>query len=102
MTFKRTQIYLDPDDHRRLAAEARRRGMSMTALLREIVHRSVAPSSTTDGDGFEAVIGLIDTEEPTDIAKDAHDYAAAVLNARYDKKMGELADSRSRRGRAKP
>lgn len=88
MSFQRTQIYLDPGDHRQLSEEARRRGLSLTGLLREIVashvRGRVAPYA---GGGFEALIGVLDGDDDggtadADVVRDAH------LDARYVKKMG--------------
>lgn len=102
MTYQRTQIYLDPDDHRRLVEEARRRGVSLAALLREIVHERFAPRSAPDGEGFQALVGIIDTGELTDIAHREDAYKADALDARYRKKMGEAVGDRSRRRRRAP
>jgi hypothetical protein len=58
MQFKRTQIYLEPDHHRALLEEARARGISLAALLREIVSAWTAgPPSPA---GYDALIGVID------------------------------------------
>ena len=37
MALKRTQIYLEPEQHRSLKREARERGISLAELLRQIV-----------------------------------------------------------------
>lgn len=41
-SYQRTQMYLDPEDHRRLKRLAAERGQSMTDLVREAVARYVA------------------------------------------------------------
>ena len=72
MKFKRTQIYLEPDDHRALLEEARERGISLAGLLREIVSSwTSGPPSPT---GFDALIGLVDEGEPTDVARRQGEY----------------------------
>ena len=58
MQFKRTQIYLEPDQHRALLEEARDRGVSLAALLREIV--STWTSGPAPAAGFDALIGVVD------------------------------------------
>lgn len=40
-SYQRTQVYLDPDDHRRLKEQAARRGVSLTTVVREAVDRYV-------------------------------------------------------------
>jgi len=37
MGLKRTQVYLEPEQHRSLKREARERGISLAELLRQIV-----------------------------------------------------------------
>lgn len=88
MSYQRTQIYLDPDDHRRLVDEARRRGMSLAALLREVVRARLAPRSGSDRKGFETMIGIVDVGEPTDAVELGAAYKDEVLDHRYAKKMG--------------
>ena len=58
MQFKRTQIYLEPDQHRALLEEARDRGVSLAALLREIV--ATWTSGPASPAGFDALIGVVD------------------------------------------
>jgi hypothetical protein len=99
MKFQRTQIYLDPDDHRRLTDEAHRRGVSLAALLREIIRERLAPRSSRGPHGWDDLIGIIDWGEPTDIALHEGDYRADTLDARFRKKMGYLGEARSERGR---
>lgn len=87
MTYQRTQIYLDPDDHRRLAAEAHARGISLAALLREIVSERLSPRAGATKD-FSTLIGLIRTGGSTDAATDLEGTRDAAMVARYEKKMG--------------
>lgn len=97
MPYQRTQIYLDPDDHRRLREEAHRRGLSLAALLREIVRERLTPRSVHDPVGFDALIGIVDAGEPTDVARHEEDYKREALDARYRQKMGDCArDGRAR------
>ena len=99
MAYQRTQIYLDADDHRRLRDEAHRRGLSLAALLREIVRERLAPRPPPDLAGFDALIGIVDSGEPTDVARHEDDYKADALDARYRKKMGDASHGSTPRGR---
>lgn len=91
MTFKRTQVYLDPEEHRMLAEEAARRGTSLTGLLREIVaawaRRGVPPSN-----GFGSLIGLIQEGEQTDIARLEDAYKKEARDASLAREMARPAD----------
>jgi len=73
MKFKRTQIYLEPDDHRALLEEARERGISLAGLLREIVSAWTS-GGQAPATGFDALIGLIDEGEPTDVTRRQTEY----------------------------
>jgi len=99
MTYQRTQIYLDPDDHRRLREEAHRRGLSLAALLREIVRERLAPRAAQDSARFDALIGIVDSGEPTDVASHEDDYKADALDVRYHKKMGDASQGSTPRRR---
>lgn len=47
-SYQRTQMYLDPEDHRRLKRLAAERDQSMTDLVREAVARYIAEESSED------------------------------------------------------
>jgi len=85
MTFTRTQIYLDPDDHRALVEEAEKRGTSLTGLLREIVGLWLARDDRPRG--FEAIIGIAHGET-TDIAAHEREYQDEAFDRLYEKKVG--------------
>jgi len=57
----------------------------------------VAPASPHGPDGFDALIGIVVSGEATDIARREKAYMADVLDARYHKKMGDVATGRPRR-----
>ena len=84
MTFIRTQIYLDPDDHRALVEEAEKRGTSLTGLLREIVGLWLARDEPPRG--FDAIIGIVDGE-PTDIATKGREYMDEAMKHLYERKV---------------
>lgn len=87
MKYTRTQVYLDPDQHRSLWEEARNRGVSLAELVRQIVqrhfeqqdHASVRPKET-----YMKIVGLGSSGK-----KD--------VSARHDAYLGEaLARDRAR------
>lgn len=91
MTYQRTQIYLEPDDHRRLLEEARARGISLASLLREIVARHLQQKGTPVQKSFDALIGIVDAPGSTDVARDRMAYRSEALETRYRRKMGVAA-----------
>lgn len=98
MRYKRTQVYLDPEDHRWLSEEAERRSISLTALLREIVSmfsRSIRPPMQRN---FDSIIG-IGPDEPSDWAREEEEYRGEYLDELYEKKMGRNAKPTSKRSR---
>ncbi|MEX2394374.1 MAG: CopG family transcriptional regulator [Actinomycetota bacterium] len=90
MRYMRTQIYLDPADHRMLTEEAQQRGISLTALIREIVRQFTVERRPTRPRGVESLIGFAQGE-PTDIAREERSYREAALDGRRRKKLGEPA-----------
>ena len=89
MTLQRTQIYLDPDQHRKLIEEASSRGVSLAALLRDLVRAHLANRETPGGEKtFDAITGIVDLGEPTDIVSNWDTAMAGAMRERYEKKMG--------------
>jgi hypothetical protein len=88
MRYLRTQIYLDPEDHRRLVEEAHERGVSLAALIREIVSESRREQLGPSSRGFGDLIGIV-REGPTDVAREADELRDAALEARLGKKLGD-------------
>lgn len=84
MHYQRTQVYLDPDDHRDLSAEAARRGISLAALIRELVARR---RPMAESKSFDAIIGVY-AGAPTDVARDQRDLLRSAREARLEKKLG--------------
>jgi hypothetical protein len=88
MTYQRTQIYLDPEEHRRLVDEAARRGISLAALLREIVGHHVAEGAPEyTAKSWDPIIGIAAGGEPTDIGRDKDQYLGEVADHVYEKKL---------------
>lgn len=87
MSYTRTQVYLDPEDHARLAERARAQGKSLTALLRELVSDYLARGPEESTRGFDALIGVADGP-PSDVAADESRYLDEAREARLRKKLG--------------
>lgn len=99
MSYKRTQVYLDPEDHRRLVETSKRRGVSLTSLVRDIVASYVRQGSAARvPKGFDAIVGLSDAD-PTDVAKDEQSVREAALEERLQRKLGAKTAPKGRRVR---
>jgi hypothetical protein len=62
MRFQRTQIYLDPEEHRRLLAEAAERGLSLAEHLRRVIGaRTGEPAIPYDARSFDGIFDLINS-----------------------------------------
>jgi hypothetical protein len=102
MKYQRTQIYLDPDDHRKLRQEAAERGISLAALLREIAGAHVREASAPyrSEKSWDAIIGIDDSDEPSDIALHEEDYKRDVGLAMARKVERQIdAAAKRKRGR---
>lgn len=89
MKYTRTQIYLEPDDHRALLEEAKERGISLAALLREIVANDRARrAGPPRAKGFEPLFGVVTGGPPSDIARDEDAYKQEAAAQRIAKKTG--------------
>lgn len=97
MRYTRTQIYLDPDDHRRLVEEAHSRGMSLAALVREIVSAATRERGSSRPRGFASIIGLT-RGDSTDVTRNEKEYRRAALERRMRKKLGNTPRPATRRG----
>ncbi len=89
MTLQRTQIYLDPDQHRRLSEEAAARGLSLAALLRDLVRGHLESRGAPAGaKSFDAITGIVDLDAPTDLVGDWDAAMADAMEKRFRKKTG--------------
>jgi hypothetical protein len=79
----RTQIQLSEEQHRRLKAEAYRRGMSVSAVLRELVDRSFGEAETDRRAKAEAAwkafIGCF-SDGATDVSENHDKYLAEIYD----------------------
>lgn len=62
-SYTRTQVYLDPDDHRRLQRLAAERGHSMTDLVREAVAHYIADELDDDLPTMDALLEELYADE---------------------------------------
>ena len=103
MGFQRTQVYLDPAEHRHLVALAARRRISLAALVREIVSKFVAEAGGHHGEkGFSAICGIVDDTLPTGASTQEKDGREQALEKRYRQKLGiplRVADSSKKKRR---
>ena len=81
--MRRTQLCLEPDQHDFLVEEARRMGVSMAELVRQLVDRRMK-DAVRDVDIFEELAGCADsslsTEEADDVAINHDDYIYRLPN----------------------
>ena len=78
MPYVRTQVYLEPDQHRALKDEAHRRGMSLAHLLREIVDEARGDAKAA-GD-LTSLIGVAGTGEPSDVSRHKDEYISQAVS----------------------
>jgi hypothetical protein len=57
-TMHRTQISLEPEQYRRLGDEARRRGISLAALIRGLIDDHLGRGQQPDDDPLEGLVGI--------------------------------------------
>ncbi|MCG6939823.1 MAG: ribbon-helix-helix domain-containing protein [Thiohalocapsa sp.] len=71
----RTQISLEPEQYRRLGDEARRRGISLAALIRGLIDEHLDRSQPPADDPLDALIGIGEgSGEPVGRDHDRHLY----------------------------
>lgn len=56
--MQRTQISLEPEQHRRLGAEARRRGISLAALIRSLIDEHLEADEPSPEDPLDSITGI--------------------------------------------
>jgi len=71
----RTQISLEPEQYRRLGDEARRRGISLAALIRGLIDEHLDRGQPPTDDPLDALIGIGEgSGEPVGRDHDRHLY----------------------------
>jgi plasmid stability protein len=95
-SYQRTQIYLDPEHHRKLLAEASARGESLAALLRDIVRTHLDERGGVSGArSFDAITGIVDLDAPADLVGNWDRTMDEAMQQRYRKKTGAGSRARS-------
>ena len=80
---QRTQIYLEPEQHRRVKTRAAEMGVSMAEYLRTMIERDLGGSA--GGGDVSAIIGLGDSGG-SDVAQHKDQYVGAALDAARQRK----------------
>jgi hypothetical protein len=71
----RTQISLEPEQHRQLGDEARQRGMSLAALIRSLIDDHLSRKPPPEPDPLEGLVGIGEgSGEPVGRNHDRHLY----------------------------
>jgi hypothetical protein len=81
MGLKRTQVYLEPEQHRSLKREASERGISLAELLREIVRDHLRRERPREE--FLRIVGL-GRSGRSDVAEEHDRYLAEAISRDED------------------
>jgi len=87
----RTQIALDPEDHRRVKLRAAEQGVSLAEYVRRIVRRDLGGEQRPKAD-ISAIFGLFDSGG-SDVAKHKDRYVGEAVEAEYLRKTGRAGSS---------
>lgn len=79
MSYRATQIYLEPGQHGALKDEARRRGVSMAEVVRRIVAEHLEAGRATD---LGSLVSLEKGGPRTDIAREKRQLLARAVARR--------------------
>ena len=72
MRYTRTQVYLDPDQRRRLQDEAHRKGLSMAELLRRIINEHLrSERRPVNREAYLSIVGM--GQDPRPDVSEHHD-----------------------------
>ena len=101
MSLRRTQIYLDPEEHRRLVLEAAQRGLSLTEYLRRVIgNRTGEQSITYDTRSWDRLFSLLDSGSKDSV--EAMDEEAAEAFERQHMRSARTTGGGHPRTRPKP
>lgn len=98
MRYQRTQVYLDPEQHAALIAEAAARGISLAELMRRIVDAHVSEQAPRyDAKTWDALIGVAgeSDDEPTDVVSDWKGEVAKAFAAGHARETAPPARKRA-------
>ena len=86
MAYQRTQIYLDPEEHRRLVREAGERGLSLTEHLRRVIGaRAHEPPVAYDVHAWDGLFALADAASSP--SGDTDDEAAQAFEEEHERSL---------------
>jgi hypothetical protein len=83
--MRRTQIMLDPDEHRRASEKAAASGISLAEYIRRLVSADLDVSLPTD---ISSIIGIGDSGG-SNIAKYKDEYIGEAIEAEWKRKTGK-------------
>ena len=83
--MQRTQIMLDPEEHRRAQEKARDAGISLAEYIRRLVRADLDVSPPTD---ISSIIGIGDSGG-SNIAKYKDEYIGEAIEADWMRKTGK-------------
>jgi hypothetical protein len=88
MVYKRTQIYLDPEEHRRLVLEAAERGISLTEYLRRIVADRVGENAPRyESSAWEGIFNIGNSGGRKDTVENMDEEVAQAIEAEYQRSL---------------
>ncbi|MGZ4210447.1 MAG: hypothetical protein ACXVQX_07605 [Actinomycetota bacterium] len=95
MRYQPTQIYLDPEEHRRLVREAAERGISLTEYLRQVIaNRAGEQAVPYDERSWDGIIGLFDSG-PKDTVETMDEEVGQAFEEEYLRSMSRPMPSSS-------
>lgn len=94
-SYRRTQVYLDPEDHRRLKRLAAERDQSMTDLVREAVARYIAGESSDEVPSVEEMMTQLSADPLYEGLPGGSEGFISRMRARADAAIAPSADLRS-------
>lgn len=83
----RTQITLDPEMQRRAQAKAEELGISFAEYMRRLVAQDLGPAPRKAD--ISVMFNFVDSDEPTDIAKNKHQMIAEAFWDEYLRATGQ-------------
>ncbi len=82
--MRRTQIMLDPDEHKRATRKASEAGISLAEYIRQLVRDDLGQEAKSD---ISAIFGLGDSGR-SDISSNIHEYIGEAIEAEWREETG--------------
>lgn len=97
MPYQRTQIYLDPEEHRRLLNEAAERGLSLAEYLRRIIgSRAGEPKPAYAERSFDGIFNLFASDLPLDTVETMDEEVAIAFEEEHVRSLNRERSDRKR------